>query len=84
MENYTKNYNWKEKRPKLESRIKTIVLDHLQLLSENFGKYFSQSLNQNLENMMWIINQSFYCRSPETNKSWRVDGNTGGITARFF
>ena len=29
-------------------------------------------------------NPSFYCRSPETNKSWRVDGNTGGITARFF
>ena len=51
-----KEYNWEEKRPKLESRIKTIILDHLQLLSKNFGKYFSQSLNQNLENEMRIIN----------------------------
>ena len=53
---YEKECNWEEKRPKLESRIETIILDPLQLLNENFGKYFPQSLHQSLENEMWIIN----------------------------
>ena len=59
LENYMKECNWEEKRPELESRIKTIILDHLQLLSENFEKYFPQSLHQSLENKMWIIINPF-------------------------
>ena len=37
LENYMKECNWEEKRPELERRIKTTILEHLQLLSENFG-----------------------------------------------
>ena len=56
LENYIKDCNWENKAPKLENRMKTIILDHLQLLSENFEKCFPRKLHQDLENDMWIIN----------------------------
>ena len=36
--------------------MKTMIWDHLHLLSKNFGKYFLKSLNQDLENEIWVIN----------------------------
>ena len=56
LENYIKDCNWENKAPELENRIKIIILDHLQLLSENFEKYFPQKLHQDLENDIWLIN----------------------------
>ena len=60
LENYMKESNWEERR-ELESRIKTIILDHLQLLSENFGRIRSLVLkltltqyNQNLIQINFI------------------------------
>ena len=67
LENYMKECNWEEERPELESRIKTTILDHLQLLSENFEKYFPQSLHQSLENKMWIINPFIADHLKQTN-----------------
>ena len=38
--NYIKYCSWENKAPELENRMKTTILDHLQLLSENLEKYF--------------------------------------------
>ena len=43
LEKYIKDCKWENKAPELENRMKTILLDHLQLVSENFKKYFPQN-----------------------------------------
>ena len=47
---YVKECNWEEKAHEVEHKIKTIILDHLQVLSKMFGKCFPESLHQDLKN----------------------------------
>ena len=51
-----KECNWEDNAPELENRITTIILDHLQLLSENVEMYCPPKLHQDLEKEMWITN----------------------------
>ena len=67
LENYMKECNWEDNAPELENRITTIILDHLQLLSENFEMYFPTKLHQDLEKEMWIINPFIADHLSQTN-----------------
>ena len=79
LENYMKECNWEDNAPELENRITTIILDHLQLLNENFEMYFPTKLHQDLEKEMWIINPFIADHLSQTNLG-RHDRNTVGVT----
>ena len=72
LENYVKDCNWENKAPELANRMKTVTLNHLQLLTENFEKYFQQKLHQNLKNDLWIINPFIVDYLKQENDCWRL------------
>ena len=62
-----KECNWKEKISEVDCKIKTIILDHLQLLIENFSRDFPESLCQNSVNEIGIINPYIADRLKQAN-----------------
>ena len=72
LHSFLQGNNWGNNKFRIESKIKYVVCEHLDLLLENFNLYFPISIETDFDKEMWIMNpfDMEYVRKAEFEESF--------------